>query len=52
MNEGHCSFLTLALNEKFKFNVEKVKRHCHFTTHTPVPAGHDQFPVSQCKKYS
>ena len=49
MNEGHCSFLSLALNEKFKFNVEKVKRHCHFTTHTPVPAGHDQFPVSQCK---
>lgn len=24
--------------------VEAVRRHCVFTTHTPVPAGHDQFP--------
>ena len=43
MNEGHCSFLVLDLLEKFNGDVEKVRSKCHFTTHTPVPAGHDQF---------
>ena len=50
MNEGHCSFLTLALKEKFKGNESEVRKRCHFTTHTPVPAGHDHFSVSRCKK--
>ena len=26
-------------------DVEQVRRRCVFTTHTPVPAGHDQFPL-------
>jgi starch phosphorylase len=26
-------------------DVEVVRRQCVFTTHTPVPAGHDQFPL-------
>ena len=43
MNEGHCSFLTLELYKKNNFNLEETKRLCHFTTHTPVPAGHDNF---------
>ena len=49
MNEGHSSLLTLELlNERRKNNeshwdVEGVRRMCVFTTHTPVPAGHDQF---------
>ena len=43
MNEGHCSFLVLDLLEKNKGDIEKVKSLCHFTTHTPVPAGHDHF---------
>lgn len=55
MNEGHSALLTLALLERqtedrglhaaTEADVEAVSRHCVFTTHTPVPAGHDQFPV-------
>ena len=50
MNEGHCSFLTLELLEKFNGDVDKVREKCHFTTHTPVEAGHDHFAVDRCKK--
>jgi glycogen phosphorylase len=50
MNEGHSAFLALELareqmllgkteEEAFRW----VKDHCVFTTHTPVPAGHDRF---------
>lgn len=55
MNEGHASLLGLALLDeaaqqsgRSAFNhddVERVRRQCVFTTHTPVPAGHDQFPL-------
>ena len=48
MNEGHSSFLTLALLEKYNKNEEKVKSMCHFTTHTPVAAGHDNFSIERC----
>lgn len=54
MNEGHSSLLVLALLEErtqrrslraiTKDDMEAVRRKCVFTTHTPVPAGHDQFP--------
>jgi starch phosphorylase len=51
MNEGHAAFLTLELvREKLKEGkpleeAEQYARdHCVFTTHTPVPAGHDRFP--------
>ena len=50
MNEGHCSFLVLKLYEKFKGDIEKIKSLCHFTTHTPVPAGHDHFSEKRVKK--
>ena len=50
MNEGHCSFLVLDLLEKNKGDIEKVKSLCHFTTHTPVPAGHDHFSYDRVKK--
>jgi starch phosphorylase len=53
MNEGHSALLTLALLESrlqaegasvpTEAQVEAVRRQCVFTTHTPVPAGHDQF---------
>lgn len=50
MNEGHSAFLTLELLREqmaAKKSLEKaeefVKQHCFFTTHTPVPAGHDRF---------
>ena len=50
MNEGHSAFLTLELlreamekNADASTAAEQVKRQCVFTTHTPVPAGHDLF---------
>ncbi|WP_197442089.1 MULTISPECIES: alpha-glucan family phosphorylase [Thalassoglobus] len=55
MNEGHASLLTLELlDERLRqsgqsiltdADVETVHDQCVFTTHTPVPAGHDQFPM-------
>jgi starch phosphorylase len=55
MNEGHSALLALALLEEHtngrglqtvaKAAIEAVRRRCVFTTHTPVPAGHDQFPL-------
>ncbi|MCF6157373.1 MAG: alpha-glucan family phosphorylase [wastewater metagenome] len=50
MNEGHASLLTLELLQEQKtkkellWDYETVRNLCVFTTHTPVPAGHDQFP--------
>jgi glycogen phosphorylase len=56
MNEGHASLLTLELlqEEGGKTGRSKiaiadlasVRKKCIFTTHTPVPAGHDQFALS------
>ena len=43
MNEGHAVFLTLAMLKDHGGDVEQVKSRCVFTTHTPVPAGHDKF---------
>jgi len=50
MNEGHSAFLTLELLREQRAAGKSldqaeayVKRHCVFTTHTPVPAGHDRF---------
>lgn len=55
MNEGHSSFLILELLKKYKrdveevwdeklvWDLERVRRLCVFTTHTPVEAGHDRF---------
>jgi len=55
MNEGHAALLTIELlaeesQEAGRSSVngddiEKVRSKCVFTTHTPVPAGHDKFPV-------
>ena len=59
MNEGHSSFLTLELmktimNEKqVSFSIAKdiVSSKTLFTTHTPVPAGNDIFPIDLVEKY-
>jgi starch phosphorylase len=50
LNEGHCSFLTLELFNKNKCELKRVKNLCHFTTHTPVPAGHDHFGKNRVEK--
>jgi len=56
MNEGHASLLTLELlqeevtkagrNHIAISDLASVRQKCIFTTHTPVPAGHDQFALS------
>jgi starch phosphorylase len=50
MNEGHSALLALALLEAqvdrglpLDTAIEHVRSRCVFTTHTPVPAGHDRF---------
>ncbi len=50
MNEGHAALLTLALEERARAGGaapaaarDAVRARCVFTTHTPVPAGHDRF---------
>ena len=44
MNEGHSALLSLEVYKKFSKNkIEGVRKKCVFTTHTPVPAGHDKF---------
>ena len=48
MNEGHAAFGTLELYDRFD-DVEKVRKQCVFTTHTPVAAGHDQFDLDMTK---
>lgn len=56
LNEGHAALLILALLEEELARrgdgamlspeaIEAVAAHCVFTTHTPVPAGHDQFSL-------
>jgi len=60
MNEGHASLLTLELmDEEMKKSgrtsftqedIDAVKGKCVFTTHTPVQAGHDQFPLDLAEK--
>jgi starch phosphorylase len=43
MNEGHSSLLALELLQKNGMDIEKVRKSCVFTTHTPIDAGHDKF---------
>ncbi len=43
MNEGHAVFLTLAMLKDLGGDEGQVRSKCVFTTHTPVPAGHDKF---------
>jgi len=50
LNEGHAAFLGLELarekiaaGKSFKEALAATREECVFTTHTPVPAGHDRF---------
>ena len=58
MNEGHAAFLTLerarefvASGLTFEDAIEKTRRQNVFTTHTPVAAGNDEFPLWLIEKY-
>ncbi len=52
LNEGHCSFSSierirqLIINKGLSYDdaLNEVRSRTLFTTHTPVPAGHDVFP--------
>ena len=60
LNEGHASLLTIALLERHlrgssleqatEEDLEAVRGRCVFTTHTPVPAGHDRFSMEQAHR--
>jgi starch phosphorylase len=60
MNEGHAGFLTLELMKEHcqaagrglisEEDIEAVRSKCVFTTHTPVPAGQDKFPIEDVEK--
>jgi glycogen phosphorylase len=52
MNEGHAAFLTLerarelvTQGQTFEQAIARTRRGNVFTTHTPVPAGNDEFPL-------
>lgn len=58
MNEGHSAFLTLERALEYVRNgltfseaSERIKKTNIFTTHTPVPAGNDEFPLWLIDKY-
>jgi starch phosphorylase len=58
MNEGHSAFLALERVREFVasgVNLEEAKAKVSqtnvFTTHTPVPAGNDEFPLWMMEKY-
>ncbi|HEX2978935.1 MAG TPA: alpha-glucan family phosphorylase, partial [Anaerolineaceae bacterium] len=58
MNEGHSAFLTLerirelvAKGISFNDAADQVRKTNIFTTHTPVPAGNDEFPLWLIDKY-
>ena len=58
MNEGHAAFLILerarelvAGGAAFADAIDKTRGQNIFTTHTPVPAGNDEFPLWLIDKY-
>ncbi len=59
LNEGHSALVALELMMKMRNMhpdytneqiIDSVRQRCVFTTHTPVPAGHDKFPISLVKR--
>ncbi|HUI88001.1 MAG TPA: alpha-glucan family phosphorylase [Anaerolineales bacterium] len=58
MNEGHAAFLTIerarelvASGNTFEQALQKTRGQNIFTTHTPVAAGNDEFPLWLIDKY-
>ncbi|MCS7282541.1 MAG: alpha-glucan family phosphorylase [Anaerolineae bacterium] len=58
LNEGHCAFAVLerirelvAQGWSFDQAAEAVRETTVFTTHTPVPAGHDVFSLQMVENY-
>jgi glycogen phosphorylase len=58
LNEGHSGFLNMeraremvASGYSFEEAMEKIRTSSVFTTHTPVPAGNDEFPIWLVERY-
>src|SRR6267142_444691 len=58
LNEGHAGFVVLQrirdlieAGSHFDDALEEIRSTTIFTTHTPVPAGHDQFPFHLVEKH-
>lgn len=58
LNEGHAAFCALERLRQLRQRgvgpgraVEQVRQATVFTTHTPVPAGHDRFPPALMRRY-
>jgi starch phosphorylase len=58
LNEGHAAFVALKrirqlLDQEVSFDdaLDRVRRTTVFTTHTPVPAGHDAFSFQLVEKH-
>jgi len=58
LNEGHAAFVILQrirelieLGATFDAALDEIRRTTVFTTHTPVPAGHDAFPFYLVEKH-
>jgi starch phosphorylase len=59
MNEGHSALLALGLfleqtggpmRSLTELAHQAIRQRCVFTTHTPIPAGHDQFPLDLVRR--
>ncbi len=60
MNEGHACFLCVELLSEYICKtgehhisgdaIRAVQKRCIFTTHTPVPAGHDRFGIDDVRR--
>ncbi|HEX4346377.1 MAG TPA: alpha-glucan family phosphorylase [Vicinamibacterales bacterium] len=58
LNEGHAAFVVLQRirellegGTSFDAALEEIRKTTVFTTHTPVPAGHDAFPFFMVEKH-
>jgi len=58
LNEGHAAFVVLqrirdllSTGHRWDAALAEVRRTTVFTTHTPVPAGHDAFPFSLVEQH-
>jgi starch phosphorylase len=58
LNEGHAGFVVLQRirelieqGASFEAALQEIRATTVFTTHTPVPAGHDAFPFSLVEKH-
>jgi starch phosphorylase len=59
LNEGHSAFAPLEVIRQrmtddgltFDESLREVAHHTVFTTHTPVPAGHDRFPANLVEEH-